>query len=133
MKPISLAVLVAILAAGLTAGCAATGTTTSTGAMVGSPTQANQGALGLKAEDDPANSAGNPFRIAALVLYPIGLILQRAFEAPYVGAAAINPEWFGINETEQEYLEQRWGYRQAIRAAVESRGVDGQPAPQERK
>lgn len=109
MKPISLAVLVAVLAAGLTAGCAATGTTGSTATAAGNPYQANQGALGLKAEDDPATTTGNPFRLAALVLYPFGLMLQGLFEVPYLAASAINPDLFGINETEQQYLQMRWG------------------------
>ena len=108
MKPISLAVVVALLAAGLTAGCAATGTTP-TDTRAGNPYQANQGALGLKAEDDPANTAGNPFRFAALILYPVGLILQGVFEVPYLAASAINPDLFNINETEQQYLQMRWG------------------------
>lgn len=125
MKAIWSAILVAVLAVG----CAAAGSPPTLATRAGgNPYQANQGALALRAEDDLAFTAGNPFRFAALVLYPVGLIIQRAFEGPYVVAAAINPEWWGLNESEQEYLEQRWEYRRRIREAVESRGADAQPA-----
>ena len=108
MRLMSLAVLVAVLAAGLTIGCAATGTTP-TVLSAGTPYQANQGALGLRVEDDPAYAAGNPFRMAAFVLHPIGVFLQVLVEAPYAVATAIYPDLFGINETEQQYYQMRWG------------------------
>lgn len=128
MRTIALAVLAAVLAAGWATGCATTAPGPTAGTMAGDPYQSNLGALGVRADEDMASSAGNPFRIAALVLYPVGLILQRAFEGPYVAAATINPEWFGISETEQEYLERRWGYRQAIHRIKESRGAESPPA-----
>jgi hypothetical protein len=122
MKAIWSAILVAVLAVG----CAAANSppTLATGAGV-NPYQANQGALGLRAEDDLAYSAGNPFRLAAFALYPVGLILQRAFEGPYVAAAAMKPEWWGLNESEQEYLEQRWHYRYWVQEAL--RPADAPP------
>lgn len=104
MKPISVAVLVAVLAAGLAAGCATTGQTT-TAAL---PYQATQGSLGLKGEEDPTYSMGNPFRLLALVLYPAGLFLQRAVEVPYAVAMRVDPGLFGLSEIEQQYLQQRW-------------------------
>ncbi len=104
MKPISVAVLAAVLAASLAAGCATSGQTT-TAAV---PYQPTQGSLGLKGEEDPTYSMGNPFRLMALALYPMGLVLQRTFEAPYALAMRIDPALFGISELEQQYLQQRW-------------------------
>jgi hypothetical protein len=107
MKPISVAVLVAVLAAGLAAGCATTAQTTA----AGMPYQASQGALGLRAEEDPTFSLGNPFRALAGVLYPAGLFIQRLIEIPYAVAMRIDPTLYGINEVEQQYLQERWGVR----------------------
>ncbi len=107
MKRISVAVLVAALAAGLMAGCATTAQTT-TAAL---PYQATQGSLGPKAEEDPAYTLWNPFRMIAFVLYPAGLAVQRLVEIPYVVAMRIDPTLFGINEFEQQYLQERWGVR----------------------
>ncbi len=107
MKPISVAVLVAVLAAGLMAGCATTAQTTTAGVSY----QATQGSLGLKAEEDPAYMLWNPFRMLAFVLYPAGLAVQRLVEVPYVVGMRIDPAVFGINEIEQQYLQERWGVR----------------------
>jgi hypothetical protein len=107
MKPISVAVLVAVLTAGWAAGCATTGQTTAAAV----PYQASQGALGLRADEDPAFALGNPFRALAGVLYPAGLFIQRLIEIPYVVAMRIDPALFGINEVEQQYLQERWGVR----------------------
>lgn len=104
MRPISVAVLAAVLAAGLMAGCATTAPTT-TAAL---PYQVTQGSLGLKAEEDPAYTLWNPFRMIAFVLYPAGLAVQRLVEIPYVYALKIDPALFGLNEVEQQYLRQRW-------------------------
>ncbi|HEY7677018.1 MAG TPA: hypothetical protein VIG69_08085 [Candidatus Methylomirabilis sp.] len=107
MRPISVAVLMAVLAAGLAAGCATSGQTTSS-TMVYQPTQ---GSLGLKAEEDPAFTLGNPFRALAAVLYPAGVIIQRVIEIPYAVAMRIDPTFWGIGEIEQQYLQDRWGVR----------------------
>ncbi len=107
MKPMSVAVLVAILAAGLMAGCA---TTTQTTTAIG-PYQVGYAGVGPKAEEDPEYTLWNPFRMIALVLYPAGLAVQRLVEVPYVVAMRIDPTLFGINEFEQQYLQQRWGVR----------------------
>jgi len=108
MKSIAVAVLVAVVATGLMAGCATTGPTTTAAGM---SYQTNQGSLGLKAQDDPEYSLGNPFRLMAFVLYPVGLFLQRVVEVPYAVAMRIDPTLYGINEAEQQYLRQRWGVR----------------------
>jgi hypothetical protein len=123
MRAMSLAVLTALLAASLLAGCATTASNPA--AMGATPYQANQGALGLRAEDDLAFSAGNPFRLLALATYPIGVFLQRVFEAPYAVAVLIDPTLYGINESEQAYLAQRWN----VRAGGGADAPAAEPAP----
>ncbi len=108
MKPIAVGILVAALAAGLMAGCATTSQTTPAASLA---SQTDQASLGLKAEEDPAYSLGNPFRIIGGVLYPVGLLLQRVTEVPYAVATRIDPSLWGINEAEQRYLYERWGVR----------------------
>ncbi len=120
MKAISVAVLVAVLAAGLMAGCATAQTTTAA-----LPYQPTQGSLGLKGQDDPEYSMGNPFRLLALVLYPAGLFLQRVVEVPYAVAMRVDPTLFGINEVEQQYLHERWG----VRPGPSPDAPPAQPAP----
>lgn len=107
MKSISVAVLAAVLAAGLMAGCATTAQTTTAAA----PYQVGYTGVGPRAEEDPTYTMGNPFRLAALALYPLGLFLQRVVEVPYAVATRIDPALYGINEFEQQYLYQRWGVR----------------------
>ena len=106
MKSISVAVLVAVLAVGLMAGCATTAQTTTA-----TPYQIGYTGVGPRGEEDPTYSMGNPFRLLALALSPVGFFLQRVVEVPYAVASRVDPTLFGINEYEQQYLEQRWGAR----------------------
>ena len=109
MKAITVVMLAALVAASALSGCA---TTTSQVAAVEAQTglklQPTQGTLGLMAQEDPYFTMGNPFRLMALVLYPVGLLLQRGAELPYWWAASVSPSLFGMSELELQYLEQRW-------------------------
>ena len=117
MKRISIAVFVAVLVAGLMQGCATTGPTTSAGPggsqqeLVYLP---NQGALGLKAQDDPEFALVNPFRIAAFVLHPFFLFGQRVAEIPYALAVRLDPDLFGLSEAETKYLMDRWNVKPGL-------------------
>ena len=38
-------------------------------------------------------------------------VIQRLIEIPYAVAMRIDPSLWGINEIEQQYLQERWGVR----------------------
>jgi hypothetical protein len=117
MKRISIAVLAVVVAAGLLGGCATSGTATGAGPGGPPPQLAylpSQGALGLRAQEDPAFNMFNPFRIAAFVSYPAMLLGQRLTEIPYALAMQLDPDLFGLYDAEQKYLAERWGVKAGL-------------------
>jgi hypothetical protein len=119
----------ALLAASLTQGCASR---TAAGPG-GSPGQEvvylpDQGALGLKAQDDPSYSFISPFRIVAFIVYPFFLFGQRVLEVPYAVAMQMDPDLFGLYPAEQKYLQDRWG----VTPGAIIRGTGSQPAGPQR-
>jgi len=118
MKRISITVLAALVAAGLLGGCATSGTTTTAAGPGGSQQEfvylPSQGALGLRAQEDPAFNMINPFRIAAFVVYPFMLLGQRVVEIPYAVAMRLDPDLWGLYEAEQKYLAERWNVKAGL-------------------
>jgi hypothetical protein len=91
--------IVLLLAAALAAGCSA------------SQLQANKDnswfPTALPDEHDP-NPGGysHPLRPAAIILYPIGVVLDFAFVRPFYLLAGLAPEWFGLTAGDAQKYQQ---------------------------